>query len=55
MAIKQTVSDVTSTVETGARDLATVPTLLGVAAVLSSGAIISSYMGLFGGKTRLVR
>ena len=55
MAIKETVSDATSTVETGARELATVPTLLGVAAVLSSGAIISSYMGLFGSRTRLVR
>jgi len=55
MAIGDTVSDATSTVETGARELATVPTLLGVAAVLSSGAIITSYMGLFGGRTRLVR
>lgn len=55
MAIGDTVSDATSTVETGARELATVPTLLGVAAVLSSGAIISSYMGLFGSRTRLVR
>jgi len=55
MVIGNAVSDVTSTVETGARDLATVPTLLGVAAVLSSGAIITSYMGLFGKRTRLVR
>ena len=55
MAIKETVSDVGSTVETGARDLMSVPSLLGVAAVLSSGAVISSYMGLFGKRTRLVR
>ena len=55
MAIKETVSDVGSTVETGARDLVSIPSLLGVAAVLSSGAVISSYMGLFGKRTRLVR
>jgi hypothetical protein len=43
------------TVEDGARELASVPMLLGVAAVLSSGAIISSYMGLFGSRSNLVR
>lgn len=43
------------TVEEGARELASVPMLLGVAAVLSSGAVISSYMGLFGSRSQLVR
>ncbi len=43
------------TIEQGAREMATVPMILGVAAVLSSGAVISSYMGLFGDRSRAVR
>ena len=51
MVVKESID----TVEEGARELASVPMLLGVAAVLSSGAVISSYMGLFGSRSQLVR
>ena len=55
MALRQDVSTVKETVGLGARELTTMPMLLGVAGVLSSGAVISSYMGLFGERSRLVR
>ena len=41
-------------IEKGAKEVATLPMALGVVAVLSSGTVISTYMGLFGG-SKVVR
>tara|TARA_R110000751_G_scaffold195736_1_gene301115 strand:- start:222 stop:1001 length:780 start_codon:yes stop_codon:yes gene_type:complete len=41
-------------IEKGAKEAATLPMALGVVAVLSSGTVISTYMGLFGG-SKVVR
>jgi len=52
---KMVIKESLETVEDGARELATVPMLLGVSAVLSSGVIISSYMGLFGARSQMIK
>lgn len=47
-------ADVKTVLETGAKEATTTDAALGVVAVLASGTIISSYMGLFG-RSRAVR